>query len=100
MFIDDEADVSDDDSEDDDDSFLISQTHFTQTVDEGDPSVDMRAKYLQSIRFEYLFSIQQKNESHKSLFKVDLNHLLVYLNINKQEPCESTKFPYSENRLP
>lgn len=51
MFIDDEAAVSGDDSEDEyDDSFIATQTHFTQTVDEGDPSVDMRAKYLQSIR--------------------------------------------------
>lgn len=60
MFIDDEAAVSDDDSDDDDDSFLISQTHFTQNVDEGDPSVDMRAKYLQSIRFEICCMPQQK----------------------------------------
>lgn len=50
MFIDDEVAVSGDDESDDDDSFIATQTHFTQTVEEDDPSVDMQAKYLQSIR--------------------------------------------------
>lgn len=50
-FIDDEAGVSGDDSSDED--FIATQTadmNITEHVEEDDPSVDMQAKYLQSIR--------------------------------------------------
>lgn len=51
-FIDDEAAVSGDESSDED--FIATQaSHFNiteQEFEEDDPSVDMQAKYLQSIR--------------------------------------------------
>lgn len=51
MFIDNEAGVSGDDSEDEDeDDDFCTQAPATQFIDEGDPNVDMQAKYLQSIR--------------------------------------------------
>lgn len=51
-FIDDEAGVSGDDSSDEDMDDLMTQ-QFDQTVDieDGDPNVDMQAKYLQSVRY-------------------------------------------------
>lgn len=50
LFIDDEAGVSGDDSEEDDEDDFFTQMPGTQAEDEGDPDVDMQAKYLQSIR--------------------------------------------------
>lgn len=51
-FIDDEAGVSGNDSSDEDMDDLMTQ-EFDQTVDieDGDPNVDMQAKYLQSVRY-------------------------------------------------
>ncbi|XP_055315691.1 uncharacterized protein LOC129575739 isoform X2 [Sitodiplosis mosellana] len=51
-FIDDEAGVSGDESSDDDDFINTQSQHFnvTEQYEEDDPSVDMQAKYLQSIR--------------------------------------------------
>lgn len=50
-FIDDEAAVSGDDESDDDD-FIATQGLFnvTEADEDDDPSVDMQAKYLQSVR--------------------------------------------------
>lgn len=51
-FIDDEAGVSGDDSSEDDlIESQMSQMNVTDNIDEGDPSVDIQAKYLQSVRF-------------------------------------------------
>lgn len=52
-FIDDEAGVSGDESTDDDE-FIDTQSqpfNVTEQYEEDDPSVDMQAKYLQSIRY-------------------------------------------------
>lgn len=50
-FIDDEAGVSGDDSSDEDmTDFLTQPLERTVDLDEGDPNVDMHAKYLQSVR--------------------------------------------------
>lgn len=52
-FIDDEAAVSGDDSSDEDmDDFMTQQLEQTVDLEEGDPSVDMQAKYLQSVRYK------------------------------------------------
>lgn len=51
-FIDDEAGASGDDSTGDE--FIesqMSQMNVADDIDEGDPSVDIQAKYLQSVRF-------------------------------------------------
>lgn len=52
QFIDDEAGVSGDESEDEDeeDYFFTQAIQDGTILDEGDPNVDMQAKYLQSIR--------------------------------------------------
>lgn len=54
-FIDDECGVSGDDSEDDENdlSFVTQQNLNETNADEGDPNIDMHAKYLQSIRFVF-----------------------------------------------
>lgn len=53
-FIDDEAGVSGDDSDDDEyDNDFCTQFECTET-DDGDPNVDMHAKYLQSVRYEMM----------------------------------------------
>lgn len=51
-FIDDEAGVSGDESSDEDMDDFMTQQHMEDTIDieDGDPSVDMQAKYLQSVR--------------------------------------------------
>ena len=51
QFIDDEAGVSGDESSDELDNDFVTQLDRTADVDEGDPDVDMHAKYLQSIRY-------------------------------------------------
>lgn len=51
VFIDDEAGVSGDDSSDEDmDDFMTQPMERTVDIEEGDPNVDMQAKYLQSLR--------------------------------------------------
>lgn len=57
-FIDDEAAVSGGDSSDDDlEDFLTQVENVTVMNEEGDPNVDMEAKYLQSVRFVVKFSV-------------------------------------------
>lgn len=51
LFIDDEAGVSGDDSTDEDEDDFFTQMPIGMSQDEGDPNIDMHAKYLQSIRF-------------------------------------------------
>lgn len=56
-FIDDEAAVSgDDDSSDDDFSATQRALAIADEDEEDDPSVDMQAKYLQSVRYVLLFN--------------------------------------------
>lgn len=43
--------MSGDDSSDEDmDDFMTQQMEHTVDIEDGDPSVDMQAKYLQSVR--------------------------------------------------
>lgn len=50
-FIDDEAGVSGADSSDENiDDFMTQQMEQTVDIEDDDPSVDMQAKYLQSVR--------------------------------------------------
>lgn len=61
-FIDDEAAVSGDDESSDDD-FIATQGFMNITEadeDDDDPSVDMQAKYLQSVRWVILFSFNSR----------------------------------------
>lgn len=51
-FIDDEAAVSGDDESSDEDFIATQETlNITEYDEDDDPSVDMQAKYLQSIRY-------------------------------------------------
>lgn len=56
-FIDDEAAVSGDESSDEDMGGFLTQIDASTCQDEGDPNIDMHAKYLQSVMYGRYFKM-------------------------------------------